>query len=486
VSRDVEAVKEALKNVRLALARTAPLFFFQLSSLRITYVPKYSYLCTRCGGLVVSDALHDAIDCDKCGGEALHLGGVFVNKDGLWLWKDWNFEPNFLGVIKHELLHWMLQHPFRGAQKVMELEARGIKRGDANILFNLAADVKVNQMLADAGERLTRAFSPWDVGLSSEDVRKMSVEEILEHLIQKDPRGTGAGDTARVTGAGKDVVFSKVPAKEGKEGEKQEGEGEGGGQQGGEEEEGGAECEGTVIQDWKKELKEARALGEEKFAEAVQRSVIEDVLRARMISAGTAHGSLLLQIQSEVIKPEELAWWIKLYNTVKSELMKTVVQDWTRVSRRFGEELPGLRIIRKPRVYCCVDVSGSVYGREEVYRKFIGVMLQIARMTEVYAVFWDTAHSNPIRVINEDDLRCKVGMEKISGGGGTMVTCLRDIFEREAKAGDFVVLLTDGYFYENYHDVKAMVDKCKAFTVLCWSDKDWECFKVRIKVEVRR
>jgi len=478
---DVEAVKEALKNVRLALARTAPLFFFQLSSLRITYVPKYSYLCTRCGALVVSDALHEVIDC-KCGGDALHLGGVFINKDGLWLWKDWNTETNFLGVIKHELLHWMLQHPFRGEVKVRELVARGIRQGDASILFNLAADVKVNQMLADAGERLTRVISPWDVGLSFEDVRKMSVEEILERLIQKDPRGTGAEGTARVTGAGKDVVFSKVPVLL-KEGEKQEGEGEEGEQQGCEESEEG--CEGVVVQDWKKELKEARAQGEEKFAEAVQRSVVEDILRARMISAGTAHGSLLLQIQSEIIKPEELAWWIKLYNTIKSELMKTVVQDWSRVSRRFGNELPGLRIIRKPRVYCCVDVSGSVYGREEVYRKFIGVMLQIARMAEVYAVFWDTAHSEPIRVINEDDLRCKVEIQKISGGGGTMVTCLRDIFEKKAKAGDFVVLLTDGYFYESYYDVKAMVDKCKAFTVLCWSDKDWECFKVRIKVEVR-
>jgi predicted metal-dependent peptidase len=467
-----EKVREALKNVRLTLARTSPLFFFQLSSLRITYVPKYSYLCKTCGAVLTSDELVQGAAC-RCGGETMHLGGISVNADGLWLWKDWDSEPNFLGVIKHELLHWMLQHTLRGRNMIKKLVERGVERGAANVLYNLAADVKVNQMLFDAGERLTHAYSCYDVGLDPDRVRKMSVEEIVEFMLRKDPRGTGACAEAEREKAGKDIIHGHVPVK--RKGERKEQPGKG---------EGEAEAEGEVIQDWSAGLKEAKEQGEEKFAEAVQRKVVEDIMKAKVVTAGSGHGSLLLQIQAEVVKPEEVAWWIKLYNSIKSELMKTVVQDWTRTSRRLGVDYPGLRVIRKPRVYCCVDVSGSVYMRPEVYKKLIGVMLRIAQMADVYAVFWDTAHSKPIKVLSEEDLRAKVEMEKISGAGGTEVTCLHDIFTKEAKAGDIIVVLTDGCFFDRASSVEEMVGKCRALNILCWTDRDWECFKQRIKVKV--
>jgi len=467
---EVEKIREVLKNVRLAFARTSPLFYFQLSGLRVSYIDKYPYVCRRCGGYVLSDIASDFRPC-RCGDIAIRLGSLSVSKDGIMFWKGWADKEDVGNVVlglKHELLHWMLQHMFRGEKMIKRLVEEGVEEGVAKYVANLAQDVKVNQILRDSGESLPYNWvTACYVCLDNEKVRKSSAEEIMMEMLDK--RGCGRGASTK--------AVSESLAKEGKcvvdvhEGFEGELKDEHGGKVGVE-----------TVQEWGKGLKEAREKCREQFMEAIRRKVIDDIMKAKVVTAGKEKGDCTLLVEAEVIKPEEIAWYLKLYNSIKSELMKTVVQDWTRPNRRV-DDYPGIKIIRKPRVYACVDVSGSVYYRPEVYKKFIGIMLKIAQLTDVYAVFWDTAHSEPIKVRSEDDLKAKVSLKQISAGGGTVITCLADLLSA-MKVGDFLVVLTDGVWFDSEVDALKMLSKCKALKILCWTDEAHGGFDVAVKVKL--
>jgi predicted metal-dependent peptidase len=478
---EVEKIKEVLKNVRLAFARTSPLFYFQLSSLKVTYIDKYPYVCRRCGGYVLSDVVADFRPC-KCGDIAIRLGSLSVSKDGITFWKGWADKEDVGNVVlglKHELLHWMLQHMFRGEKMVKRLVEEGVDVGVAKYVANLAQDVKVNQILRDSGEALPYNWvTPYSVGLDSDFVRKSSAEEIMMEMLEKKCEGQGGyGRGGSGKGGSRTKTASESFAREGQrvidvcevlEGELKD--------------EKGRKVDAETVQDFSKDLRSAREKGKEQFAEAVRRKVIDDIMKAKVVTAGKEKGDCTLLVEAEVIKPEEIAWYLKLYNSIKTELMKTVVQDWTRPNRRV-DDYPGIKIIRKPRVYACVDVSGSVYYRPEVYKKFIGIMLKVAQLTDVYAVFWDTAHSEPIKVRSEDDLKAQVSMKQISAGGGTVITCLSDLVSK-LKVGDFLVVLTDGIWFDSEADVKSMLEKCKALKILCWTDQHHQGFDIDVKVKL--
>ena len=467
---EVEKIREVLKNMRLAFARTSPLFYFQLSGMRVTYIDKYPFVCRKCGSLVLSDYPNDFKEC-RCGDVAIRLGSMSVSKDGLTFWKGWSDKEeigNIVLAVKHELLHWMLQHMFRGEKMVKRLVDEGVDAGLAGYLMNLAQDVKVNQMLRDGGEMLPyRWVTAYSVGLEHEKVRQMSAEEILMEILNKNGCSRGKSVKEVCDSMAKTERKNVVDVYEVSENAKDEH---------------GKKVSAETVQDWSKELKEAREKGKEKFMEAVRRKVIDDVMKSKVVSAGSGKGGYTLLVESEVIKPEEIAWYLKLYNSIKSELMKTVVQDWTRPNRRVNG-YPGVRVIRKPRVYACIDVSGSVYSRPEVYKKFMGIMLKIAQITDVYAVFWDTEHSEPIKVRGEEDLKAKVSMQRISSGGGTEITCLADLLPT-MKVGDFFVVLTDGMWFDEESKVQSMLEKCKACKILCWTDDNHEGFDVNVKVKV--
>jgi len=471
---EIEKIREVLKNVRLAFARTSPLFYFQLSSLKVTYIDKYPYICRRCGGYVLSDVSTDFRPC-RCGDIAIRLGSLSVSKDGITFWKGWADKEDVGDVVlglKHELLHWMLSHMFRGEKMVKRLVEEGVDVGVAKYVSNLAQDVKVNQILRDAGEPLPYNWvTPYSVGLDSEFVRKSSAEEIMMEMLNKKCGGKGGSRTKTASESIAKENRRVVDVLEGFEDEKGE-----------LKDEHDRKVEVETLQDWGKDLKDARRKGKEQFMEACRRKVIDDIMKAKVVTAGKEKGDCTLLVEAEVIKPEEIAWYLKLYNSIKSELMKTVVQDWTRPNRRVND-YPGIRIIRRPRVYACVDVSGSVYYRSEVYKKFIGIMLKIAQLTDVYAVFWDTAYSEPIKVRGEDDLKAKVSLKQISAGGGTVITCLADLLQK-LKVGDFLVVLTDGLWFDSEADVKRMLEKCKALKILCWTDQQHEGFDVAVKVKL--
>jgi len=463
---EVEKVKEFLKNARLAFARMSPLFYFQLSSMRVTYIDKYPYLCRKCGKIVLSDAVTNNMKCE-CGDVAVRIGSLCISKDGLTFWKGWNdkeYGGNTVLGLKHELLHWMLQHMFRSAVIVRHLVSEGVDVGTAKYVANLAEDAKVNQILKDAGEVIPHSWiTPYTIGLDGNEVRQMSIEEIIFKMLNsKGSSGKNVKESIRsVQMDGQKFI----DVTESVDGEKSEVNGE---------------VKVETVQDWSPELKEAREKGEKRFMDAVRRKVADDVMKAKVVAAGNATGNYALLVEAEVIKPEEITWYLKLYNSIRSELMKTVVQDWTRPNRRV-RDYPGVKVIRKPKVYACVDISSSVYHRREVYKKFVGIILRIAQTADVYAVFWDTNHSTPIKVTNEKNLNDKISTIGISAGGGTMITCLNDLMTT-ARAGDFVIVLTDGVFFDPELSVQLMLKHCKALKILCWTDAQHKGFDKNVKV----
>ncbi|MFN4133998.1 MAG: hypothetical protein ACK4GQ_06515, partial [Candidatus Hadarchaeales archaeon] len=96
------------------------------------------------------------------------------------------------------------------------------------------------------------------------------------------------------------------------------------------------------------------------------------------------------RILRELMRPKKAPWWRLLKETIESDF-KNVLTDWRRESRKV-DGLPGSRWLGVHRVWCLIDVSGSISEKE--YMKFVGVIYDLVkRGLEVYAVFWDTRTS---------------------------------------------------------------------------------------------
>lgn len=152
-------------------------------------------------------------------------------------------------------------------------------------------------------------------------------------------------------------------------------------------------------------------------------------------SAGrdTADGQ---RIVSDLPRPDSAPWWRMLRSLLLDDYKK-VLSDWRRESRR----IPGLPTIKwsgTPRVWCLVDVSGSISSG--TYNIFAGIVDDLLRRRiNVFLVTWDASASAPILLKHGDDVRRLVA----SGGGGTVPDCLVPEIVPQIKRNDWVVMLTD-------------------------------------------
>ena len=314
--------------------------------------------------------------------------------------------PDFFGklrlserraVLKHEVLHIVFRHLTR------------LKKRDPHV-FNIAADIAINQLCAGLPEGALNIDDFMHLGLARDETAEEYYEVLLKKgpaLLQEKP-GDGAGTSAswencwaaKAGAIGTHARWGETTRT----------------------------LEGEVLADWK---------------------AGDLALRARdMMSAKTGRGwgnmpaALVLELQKidEERRPR-VDWKQMLRTFVSSSSHSSLRTTLSRPSRRFGTH-PGTRIKRNKRVLVAVDTSGSTEGLREM---FFEELRQIWKQgVEIWVVECDAAVGASYPFTGETPTT-------LSGGGGTAFQPVFDWMSSKDTANakhrgqfDGCVYFTDG------------------------------------------
>ncbi len=283
-----------------------------------------------------------------------------------------------VGVMHHEVLHFVYAH-------VPRMDGRDRE------LFNVAADVVINEQIVEAGGELPSngcfraAFKV--------PAEHTTAEAVYDWLLQNAPQGAGGGMCA--TGATGDA-------------------------------------EG-----------DAAAAGEHGLDDVDADMARDEVAAAIGRHAGKVPGGLGVWAD-ERTGPPRVNWRAKLGSLIaranNTFVRGRVQSDWRRVSRRSGAvgvHLPG-RVQPVPRIACIIDTSGSMWGEgAAVLSEAMGIVQ--ASGVAVDMLSCDAAAGRVVSVERLTDLR-----PVLTGGGGTDLQPAVDALAPVTRYSALVVF-TDGY-----------------------------------------
>ena len=342
-------IRRDVENIRIYCSKFCPFFVIPLSYARI----------------VVTD------DVPTCAVDG--RGTVAFNKN--WWSKLQVPEKRF--VLMHEVLHTLLLHPQRS-------------RGFNPILFNIAADAKVNGSIEIPGTSCPiNSIAYYEIsgvtGVPTSTLMNMSVEEIT-HLLEKN------------------------------------------------------KCSYTVELD----LCE-RVDGEEVQAgeflrndtEHIEEEIKSVLRRAEVFAkqAGTYPAGLERAV--EEVFEQKPPWPILLGLEIKRGTKEDA--SFAYQSRR-GDNYPG-PISYDRNINVLVDTSGSI--SEETLKKFLGIVAYEARNATVNVIAWDAEVYEPIKARTPNEV-AKVVAKKMKGGGGTVIAPALRKALATMEYGSTIIILTDG------------------------------------------
>ena len=347
-----------------------------------------------------------------------------------------------LFVLAHGILHVALLHARRGIDK-------------ERMRWNLAADVVVNRALSLAGldvpagavtgERL-KLPSGWE-NQTVEGIYQM-LPPTLELLGMMPGAGMMPGVDLPVPSGGE-----RKPEEQGVLGGKKEGE---------REPRTGKEKKRVVVQEGELTLYE-RLDGEE-----LQRRWQRELHKAWQLAktAGRYPAGLERWIEHLLKPPTDVRALLRAY--LREGLGRTVVVNWLRPSRK-NPDLPWVKRLGLPVIHALVDTSGSIDERE--LSLFLGTLQEFRSQTEITVTAWDAEAYETVKVRGHDILPWLRG--KMKGGGGTVIApALKKTLER-MRAGDMVVVLTDGYIYDikerETKDLMARVAAKASAAIFLWT-----------------
>ena len=307
-------------------------------------------------------------------------------------------------LFGHEVLHCVYDHFGR--------------RGDRDPqIWNIANDYCVNADLVkhNVGELITTVPALYDRkydGMSSEEVyddlmknaQKISLQDLIDKLIDEHLDGEGDGD-----------------------GEGQDGEGK----------------------------------GRPKLTDAEKQAIRDEIKEAMLAAAATVDGAGNLpagvkRLIQELTEPKMN--WREL---LRMQLESTIKSDytWMRASRRgwhMDAVMPGMKLDPMIDIAIAIDASGSI--GESMLKDFLSEIQGIMDSFPAYRIHvitFDTETYNPAQYDSDNlDTICDY---EVSGGGGTDFTCVFDYLKENEIEPKRLVVFTDGYPFgswgdENYAD----------------------------------
>jgi predicted metal-dependent peptidase len=337
---------------------------------------------------------------------------IYINPD---FWDKLDF-PKRTWVISHELFHGSLLHPLREGSRVPNPE----KDPSRHLVWNIAADAVANTVLAElirnpemerfavTADRITSM-----TGTDPEEVRKMSVEEIFDLLMERAV-----------------VVEVEVDIAPGLSSEEENGECVVRGANG--------EEKGKVIQGGDPALTKGSP---SEIREAWKNHVSRAYMAQK--TAGTMPAGLE-RIVDEFIRPS-IDPRSLIRRAIRYGLGRLVLSDWRRPSRRYPDTLPWVRRLRVPNIWAMIDSSASIDNDE--LSLFLGTVYEFAKQTEIKVVSWDTEAYEFVTARKPAEVISKV-KKHIRGGGGTMIRKALGQTAQRMKKEDIVLVLTDMEIYD--------------------------------------
>jgi predicted metal-dependent peptidase len=369
---NVDQVRDDIRDIRIYCSRYFPFAVIPLSYLRIVATDKISTAgVDEKGTLVINPAWWSGLDRE---------------------------EKRFVAI--HESLHVVLCHPFR-------------KRGFNPIIYNMAADGKINHGISESnisdvrylrGDEITLKDISRILSLNIEVVEKMSTEEIARELEHK--ASTMRSCNSPISGDLYDGALDGDVVQDGDLGAR-----DGGGQEAQDREE-----------KWKRILERAKDFAKQagNMPAALER-IVDEVL--------------------EVKPPWHVTLRFGLRNHSKQD------SSFAYPSRR-GDEYPGHYGYRYT-VWNLIDTSGSI--TEDELRVFLGIVKHEARSADVYAVPWDAEAYEILNAKNPAEVAKKIA-PRMKGGGGTEIKPALDLALKMMRPGDAVIVLTDGDIHDAHSD----------------------------------
>ena len=380
-------------------------------------------------------------------------GNLYINEERF---KKFSLESRAF-IVAHEVLHAAFRHAFRG------------ERVESEKLFNIAADIIVNEALIDNDFRHRDDLHPLRahhvsslIEKSEDEIKRWSVErlyrELLKHTI---PYGGGGRSRPCPNGSGGEST-SSGGAGENEKNERGNGSppagststGSGHGKPCGESARGSGEewkrlgeerdltddfvgeQEGEVIREGDSSLYE----GSENELEERWKEVLENAQLAAKMAGREPLGAMLAEINS-ILKPK--VDWRTLLRTAISVGLQKHISTWKRLSRK-SDDFPGFQRYGLREVYAIVDTSGSISERE--LEQFLGEIYGAAKCAKVLVRCFDADVYEKLEVKRPSD--AKVIAKKMRGGGGTRITPALKKTLQEMRSGSVVVVMTDGHLFD--------------------------------------
>ena len=301
-------------------------------------------------------------------------------------------------VAIHESLHVVLCHPFR-------------RKGFNRTIYNIAADGKVNDAIRGAnvsgveyryGDEVTLEMISRETGIGVEALHRMSTEEIARELERFAQRAVGefAGGGSNLKG---DLLDGEAEGETVQEGDKTVGK---------------DKSRGELEREWKRILERARDFAKQ----------------AGSMPAG------LERLVSEVLEVKP-PWHLTLRFGVRNHSKQD--SSFAYPSRR-GDDYPGYYGYRYS-TWCLIDTSGSI--SEEELRHFLGIVKFEAKRADIYAIPWDGEAYEVLKATRPDEVARKIA-PKMRGGGGTVIKPALSKVLNLMRAGDAVIVLTDGEIFD--------------------------------------
>jgi len=342
---------------------------------------------TKSGDRFFAELLFDMVrvpdlTCKSMGVGIRGLDTVLVYNPNLLI--RWGDEAT-IKVLKHELLHIICQHIPR------------IMRAGNHQIGNVAADLVVNQMIADFPRKLDfyvdGEFKEGET-ISLDNMRKqfpellsdMHFEYYYEHIMEKADKLDGScGETADDHGQMSDGSYSP----------------------------------GTAERIWKEKV----------------RGAMDRATRAGDAPKGAIRDVLYEFLDSSV------DWKTALRSFPQEAERVNTSRTRKKRNRRYGLMYPGVKVERKCKLAVGFDLSGSI--TDEIKDKFSKELAEIAPYAELIILFFDST------VTAEKEFEEAEFNWKVPGGGST---CFAPVFDRAAELEvDGLIMLTDG---ENFDTIE--------------------------------
>lgn len=215
--------------------------------------------------------------------------------------------------------------------------------------------------------------------------------------------------------------------------------------------------------------------GSEKVKNAKSDAELDNCLTEILISSknvGTLPGSFNIFI-TEMLQPK-VDWRSKLRQMFVSWIANTYVSTFSVPSRKY-DSAPGYKKFSFPKVWCFVDVSGSI--SQDIFNQFMSEVTSICKYSmNVVLVIWDTEVKTEYNIKGRFDKNIK-----FKGGGGTVFYPVIINYVNKIKPTDIMVVLTDGYWFDEEKSCD-VIKRIRCKKILATTSKIIKCFDEIVEI----